>query len=98
MLEAQEGRMFGPLAFTKTFILIAALVIVLTLIPAFAHWLFSQKVGSAMARSSGTGMILFGTLCQPLWMAWAGLILIALGVNNLVSVYREGYQVVTMGE
>jgi copper/silver efflux system protein len=28
MLEAQEGRLFGPLAWTKTFILIATLIIV----------------------------------------------------------------------
>jgi copper/silver efflux system protein len=54
MLEAQEGKLFGPLAFTKTFILIAALMIVLTLIPAFAHWLFSKRSVQKSGSFSGT--------------------------------------------
>jgi copper/silver efflux system protein len=93
MLQAQEGKLFGPLAFTKTFILIAALIIVLTLLPAFAHWLFSRKVGSRQGKLFWNGvLILFGLYVALAWMAWAGLALIALGVNNLASVYREGYQ------
>ncbi len=93
MLEAQEGKLFGPLAFTKTFILIAALIIVLTLIPAFAHWLFSRKIGSNQSRLIWNGtLILFGFYVAISWMAWAGFILIALGINNLVSLYREEYR------
>ena len=93
MLEAQEGKLFGPLAFTKTYILIAALIIVLTMIPAFAHWLFSRKIGSARSRIFWNSLlILFGLYTALSWMAWAGFILIALGVNNLVSLYREEYR------
>jgi copper/silver efflux system protein len=93
MLEAQEGKLFGPLAFTKTFILIAALIIVLTLIPAFAHWLFSRKIGSDRSRLFWNGaLILFGLYVAISWMAWAGFILIALGINNLVSLYYEEYR------
>ena len=33
-LESQEGRLFGPLAFTKTFAMAAAAVLSLTLVPA----------------------------------------------------------------
>ncbi|RAI44199.1 efflux RND transporter permease subunit [Rhodoplanes roseus] len=33
-LEAQEGRMFGPLAFTKTFAMAAAAILSVTLVPA----------------------------------------------------------------
>ena len=93
MLEAQEGKLFGPLAFTKTFILIAALIIVLTLIPAFAHWLFSRKIGSQRSGLFWNGaLILFGLYVAISWMAWAGFILMALGLNNLVSLYRENYR------
>jgi copper/silver efflux system protein len=42
-LQEAEGKLFGPLAYTKTFALIAALVITLLMMPAFAHWLFSIK-------------------------------------------------------
>jgi copper/silver efflux system protein len=63
MLESQEGRLFGPLAWTKTFILFAALVIVITLIPAFAHWLFSRKVSSRKWRLIwNSGLIGFGSM------------------------------------
>jgi copper/silver efflux system protein len=93
MLEAQEGKLFGPLAFTKTFILIAALIIVLTLIPAFAHWLFSRKIGSDRSRLFWNGaLILFGLYVAISWMAWAGLLLIALGVNNVAALYRPEYR------
>ena len=33
-LEAQEGRLFGPLAFTKTFSMAAAAMLSITLVPA----------------------------------------------------------------
>ncbi|MFX5583057.1 efflux RND transporter permease subunit, partial [Acinetobacter baumannii] len=33
-LEAQEGRLFSPLAFTKTFAMAAAAVLSITLVPA----------------------------------------------------------------
>ena len=91
MLEAQEGRLFGPLAFTKTFILIAALVIVLTILPALAHTLFSQKIGRRRWRILWNGVLIaFGIWTAVAWMAWAGLALIALGINNLLAITVEG--------
>jgi len=42
-MEAAEGKLFKPLAFTKTFALLASIIIALTLIPAFAHFLFGRK-------------------------------------------------------
>jgi copper/silver efflux system protein len=86
MLEAQEGRLFGPLAFTKTFILLAALVIVLTILPALAHTLFSQKIGRRRWRIFwNVVLIVFGIWVSVAWMAWAGLTIIALGVNNMLA-------------
>lgn len=92
MLQAQEGKLFGPLAFTKTFILIAALIIVLTLLPAFAHWLFSQKIGGHRQKFFWNGLlILFGGYVASIWFAWAGLALIALGISNLTALYVKTY-------
>ncbi|MEX2456691.1 MAG: efflux RND transporter permease subunit [Balneolaceae bacterium] len=93
MLEAQEGRLFGPLAWTKTFILIATLIIVITLIPAFSHWLFSQKIDKTRWKLFWNGaMILSGLIVAFTLYGWGGLILIALGINNLAAIYREDYQ------
>ncbi len=45
-LEAQEGKLFHPLAYTKTFALIAALILGLLLLPTLAYFVFSRKVPS----------------------------------------------------
>ncbi len=43
-LEAAEGKLFRPLAFTKTFALLAALVITLAILPTLAQWVFGIKM------------------------------------------------------
>ncbi|PLX11384.1 MAG: cation transporter, partial [Marinilabiliales bacterium] len=42
-MEAAEGKLFKPLAFTKTFTMLSALVIGLIIIPMLAHLVFSMK-------------------------------------------------------
>ena len=41
-----EGKLFRPLAFTKTFALFASVIVALTIIPALAHVLFTFKLDS----------------------------------------------------
>jgi Cu(I)/Ag(I) efflux system membrane protein CusA/SilA len=45
-MEAAEGKLFKPLAYTKTFALISSIIIALTMIPPFAHLLFTVKISS----------------------------------------------------
>ncbi len=83
-LQAAEGKLFGPLAYTKTFALTASLIITLIMMPAFAHWLFSIKPGKrSIILYLNIFLILFG-LAALWWVAWAGVILILLGINNLI--------------
>jgi len=42
-LQAAEGKLFSPLAWTKTFALLAAVAVTLTMLPALAHALFGFK-------------------------------------------------------
>ncbi len=49
-MKAAEGKLFRPLAFTKTFAMISALIIGLAFIPALAHLLFSIKVDKGKTR------------------------------------------------
>jgi Cu(I)/Ag(I) efflux system membrane protein CusA/SilA len=42
-MTASEGKLFKPLAFTKTFALIASVIVALTIIPPMAHLLFGRK-------------------------------------------------------
>jgi Cu(I)/Ag(I) efflux system membrane protein CusA/SilA len=43
-LEAQEGRLFAPLAFTKTYAMAAAAGLSITLVPALMAWLIRGKI------------------------------------------------------
>jgi Cu(I)/Ag(I) efflux system membrane protein CusA/SilA len=42
-MVAAEGKLFQPLAYTKTFALIGSIVVALTIIPPLAHWLLGSK-------------------------------------------------------
>ena len=42
-MVGQEGKLFRPLAFTKTFVLIASIVVALTLLPPLAHLLLGRR-------------------------------------------------------
>jgi len=42
-LEAAEGKLFKPLAWTKTFALVSSVVVALALVPAFAHLFLRQR-------------------------------------------------------
>jgi len=44
LLEGQEGKMFHPLAFTKTFAMMGAAVIAVTLVPVLCYWFLHGKM------------------------------------------------------
>ena len=43
-MEGAEGKLFRPLAFTKTFALVASILIALTILPSLAHILFKRRL------------------------------------------------------
>jgi copper/silver efflux system protein len=88
-LQAAEGKLFGPLAFTKTFALVAALIITLFMMPAFAHWLFSLKTTRKLYRVALNFILLFAGIIILWWSVWAGVVLILLGVNNIIGNLAE---------
>jgi Cu(I)/Ag(I) efflux system membrane protein CusA/SilA len=57
-MEAAEGKLFQPLAFTKTFALIGSIVVVLTVIPSLAHWfLATKRQQRRQKQATETGLI-----------------------------------------
>ncbi len=83
-MEAAEGKLFKPLAYTKTFALIASVIVALTIIPPFAHLLFTRKIGSVFARKvSGGLMVLVGILAWLKLSPWIGLGLLIWGFYSL---------------
>lgn len=52
-MTGAEGKMFTPLAYTKTFVLIASVLIALTVVPVMMHLLTARRVDSARLRRIG---------------------------------------------
>lgn len=81
-----EGKLFRPLAFTKTFALVASVVVALTMIPPIAHVLFSRTVSSRLLRQVGMGLLIVaGVVIGILWAWWAGAIIGGVGLFRLVE-------------
>ena len=67
-MQAAEGKLFRPLAFTKTFVMLTALIIGLFIIPTLAYFIFSIKFERKKLRRfsqlllllSGFGLLFFG--------------------------------------
>ena len=49
-MEAAEGKLFKPLAYTKTFALVASVVVALTIIPPLAHLLFKHRKSGLLTK------------------------------------------------
>jgi len=79
-MQAAEGKLFGPLAFTKTFALVAALIVSLIILPTLAHWFFGFKIKNPR-HNKWVNMLLIAVGFIGLFsnVAWAGILLILFG-------------------
>ncbi len=74
------GKLFRPLAWTKTFALIASVVIALTMIPVFAQLLFPVRIKPGRPRQILGAVLVLGGIAAAVALAWwAGLVMIAFG-------------------
>jgi len=55
-LQAQEGRLFAPLAFTKTYAMAAAAILSVTLVPVLMGWLIRGKIPSEDSNFLNRGL------------------------------------------
>ncbi len=83
-MTGQDGKLFKPLAFTKTFALLASIVVALTIIPPAAHMLFGFKL-SASRFKQFLRLVLVGLLSIVGFIlhVWVGLIILVLCVYYL---------------
>ena len=85
-MQAQEGKMFHPLAWTKTFALFAAFVLGIVVLPTLVHIFFNIRFDTKKIRKIWNGaLILAGIFFAILWHTWPVLALTALGINNLLD-------------
>ncbi len=79
-----EGKLFKPLAYTKTFALIASIIIALTVLPPAAHVLFCGRVsGKKLRLALNIVLIITGIVLGFVVAWWVGLLLVFLGTYYL---------------
>jgi Cu(I)/Ag(I) efflux system membrane protein CusA/SilA len=72
-----EGKLFRPLAFTKTFALTASIIIALFLIPPFAAFLFKSRKIRRSTNYGINGLLLVAGFIVTIFGHWLGLILVS---------------------
>lgn len=89
-MEAAEGKLFRPLAFTKTFALIAALIVALFILPTIAHWFFGVKINKNKKGLFFNSLLVVGGIFISLFISlWGGLTLLAFGAAWFLKEYGK---------
>ena len=85
-MQAQEGKLFHPLAWTKTFALISAFILGIVVLPTLVHIFFNISFDTKKIQKISNGiLILAGVFFSVFWHSWPVLALTALGINNLLA-------------
>ena len=85
-MQAAEGKLFHPLAFTKTFALVAAFLLGIIVLPTLAHVFFSIRFDTRKLRRIFNAILIgAGLLFIILWQTWPALAIVAVGINNLLE-------------
>jgi Cu(I)/Ag(I) efflux system membrane protein CusA/SilA len=87
-MQAQEGKLFHPLAFTKTFALLSAFILGIIVLPTLVHIFFNISFDRKKIKRIWNGcLIAAGFVFIIVWHMWPALALVAVGLNNLLD-YR----------
>ena len=85
-MEAAEGKLFKPLAFTKSFTMLAALVIGLVIIPTLANMLFSLRLDkNKYKKIISLVLVVAGLILSILTGNYIALSLTAYGLNGFFA-------------
>lgn len=88
-MEAAEGKLFQPLAYTKTFALVGSIIVALAIIPPLAHWFIAGRHKSRLAVQGLWGGIalcgILGVLCLPWFPWWLAALMVLAGVFHMAG-------------
>jgi Cu(I)/Ag(I) efflux system membrane protein CusA/SilA len=86
-MTGAEGKLFRPLAYTKTFALISSVLVALVIIPPLAHAVLGRRRSvSYRARDVGHGMLIAaGVILAFVTTWWAGVLVALMGVRHFVQ-------------
>ncbi len=87
-LEDAAGKLFKPLAFTKTFALLGSIIVALTILPPVLHIMFGGKKKDRISfwkRSIQLLIIGVGIVAMIYFKWWVGLIIIVIGIRSFIT-------------
>lgn len=85
---AAEGKLFRPLAFTKSFALISSILLAILVLPPFAQLLFSIKPSKGKLRMVLNIVAIVAGIAL-LFFSWMGGLVIAIGLTGLLVSFLE---------
>src|SRR5690554_918022 len=80
-----EGKLFRPLAFTKTMAIAASFMVALFLIPPFAAYFFRKRSIKKVTANLFSGILIVLGITAIAFGYWLGLILIGFGITGLLK-------------
>ena len=88
-MTGAEGKLFNPLAFTKTAALFASIFLTLFLIPPFSAFLFQQRRRQKSTLSIINGIIVLFGLYSIISGYWLALTLVGFGATRLFEIHGK---------
>ena len=93
-MEAQEGKLFKPLAYTKTFALSSAFLLGIIVLPTLAYYIYSIRFNSKKLRKIANYILVVAGII--LWFysgIFASIALTFIGLNNLFTPNWKGEKI-----
>jgi copper/silver efflux system protein len=85
-MQAQEGKLFHPLALTKTFALLSAFILGIVVLPTMVHIFYNISFDKGKTKRIWNGLLVIsGVVLAIGWHSWPAIALTAVGVNNLLA-------------
>jgi len=92
-LEGAEGKLFRPLAYTKTFALMAAILVALMIIPTLAFWFFGFKPRHKWVKVSiNITLLLVGMVALSIGQYLAAFILIVYALTGFARLWKPKWK------
>lgn len=89
-MESSEGKLFRPLAYTKTFALVATIVVAIIIVPPLARQIFSWKTSRKAWSLILNGLaVLSGIVVAVMLSGFWGALLIIIGAAGILKVSVE---------
>ncbi|PKP39377.1 MAG: cation transporter, partial [Bacteroidetes bacterium HGW-Bacteroidetes-13] len=83
-MENAEGKLFKPLAFTKTFALSASFILGIVVLPTLAYWFFATDIKKEKTKKIGNiSLALAGVVFAIYFGMWLPLALTLIGLKNI---------------